>query len=42
MYFSQGIMSGLLTEDLRYKDKYGKQPNVLGWKMVRMISKIDK
>lgn len=35
-------MLGLLTVCLRYKDKYGKQPNVLGWKMVRMISKMDK
>lgn len=32
-------MSGLLTVNRRSKDKYGKQPNVLGWKM---ISKIDK
>ncbi len=35
-------MLGLLTVNRRSKDKYGKQPNVLGWKMVRMISKIDK
>lgn len=35
-------MSGLLTVYLRYKDKYGKQSNVLRWKMVRMISKMDK
>ncbi len=34
-------MSGLLTAYMRCEDKYDKQPNDLGWKMNRMISKIE-
>lgn len=33
-------MSGKLPVCMRFEDKYGKQPNDLGWKMIRMISKI--
>lgn len=34
-------MSGKLTVYMRAEEKYGKRPNDLRWKMVRMISKIE-
>lgn len=33
-------MSGKLTVCMLSEDKYGKQPNDLGWIMIRIISKI--
>lgn len=38
--FSTRNNAGELTVYMRSDDKYGKQPNDLGWKMIRMISKI--